>query len=252
MRIRATVAKSIADLGIGIFLFVLLTCSFAQAQETMDRAKVEQIIREYLLQNPELMLEVQDALQIRQQEQLAQQQTDTIELNRETLFGTEGQLVFGNKDAEVTVVEFFDYNCGFCQRAMEDMQRIVEANNNVRFVLKEFPVLGEGSVEATRVSLAFTKLMPEKAGEFHVRLLGLPGAKDGNRAMQLAGEMGIDEATMLAEMDKSHVIESISEVYALAEGLGITGTPSYVVGNKVVFGAVGYDKLKEEMASQLN
>ncbi len=238
--------------GMVVGIAALLSVSLVQAQETMNRAEVEKIIREYLLANPQLMLEINEALQQQQQQQLSQQQTDVIAQNQEKLFSTEGQLVFGSPDAEFTVVEFFDYNCSFCQRALADMRQIVEDDKNIRFVLKEFPVLGEGSIEASRVSLAFTKLMPEKAGLFHTELLGLPGPKDGDRAMDLALEMGADEAVLRAEMEKSHIIESISDVYGLADGLGITGTPSYVIGNKVVFGAVGYDQLKQEMASQLN
>ncbi|MDJ0615076.1 MAG: DsbA family protein [Rhizobiaceae bacterium] len=252
MRIWAKFAKSVADIGIGITAFIMLTCSIANSQEVMNRAEVEKIVREYLLTNPQIMLEVQEALQRQQQEQLSQQQTDVIAQNQDALFSSEGQLVFGDEDAKLTVVEFFDYNCSFCQRALADMQQIVEADQNVRFVLKEFPVLGEASVEASRVSLAFTKLMPEKAGQFHIDLLAMPGLKDGDRARELAVDMGVDLASLNAEMEKSHIIESISETYGLAEGLGITGTPSYVVGSKVIFGAVGYDQLKQEMASQLN
>jgi len=252
MRIWARVARGIADIRVGIVALLVLTGSFAQAQETIDRAAVEKIVREYLLANPEIMLEVQSVLEQRQQQDLAQQQTDVIAQNQEALYSAPGQIVFGEDNAQLTVVEFFDYNCSFCQRALADMRQIIETDKNVRFVLKEFPVLGEASIEASRVSLAFSKLLPERAGQFHIDLLGMPGLKDGARAMDLAIEMGADEATMRAEMEKSHIIESISDVYGLAEGLGITGTPSYVVGNKVVFGAVGYDQLKQEMASQLN
>lgn len=252
MKIFNDIAKRISSLAIGTMTLLWVTTSFAQAQETMDRATVEKIVREYLLANPEIMLEVQSALEQRQQQQLTQQQTDVIAQNQEVLYSAPGQIVFGEDDAELTVVEFFDYNCSFCQRALADMRQIIESDKNVRFVLKEFPVLGEASIEASRVSLAFARLSPEKAGQFHIDLLGMPGLKDGARAIELAVEMGVAETDIRAEMEKSHIIESISEVYGLAEGLGITGTPSYVVGQKVVFGAVGYEQLKQEMSSELN
>ena len=216
----------------------------APAQETLDRPAVEQIIREYLLENPELLIEVQEALQKRQDEQLAEQQLQTIKDNEELIYSSPYQIEFGNPDAKVTIVEFFDYNCGFCQRALADMQQILESDNDVRFILKEFPVLGEASVGATRVSLAVSKILPEKYGEFHIRLLSMDGLKDAQRAMDLAVEMGADSSELAASLENPEIIDAITEIYTLADGLGITGTPSYVVGDNIVFGAVGYEQLK--------
>lgn len=252
MNYWAKLIRTVSRFGTSILVLFALTSSFAQAQQNLDRAEIEKIVREYLLSNPEIMLEVQSALEQKQQQQLSVQQREVIAQNQQTLFSGQGQIVFGDENAELTVVEFFDYNCSFCQRALADMQQIVETDKNVRFVLKEFPVLGEASIEASRVSLAVSKLRPEIAGSFHVSLLGMNGLKDGARAKELALDMGVNEADLNAEMEKSHIIESITEVYGLAEGLGITGTPSYVVGDKVVFGAVGYDQLKQELASQVN
>ena len=114
----------------------------ARAQE-LDRTAVEKIVREYLLANPEIMLEVQDALEKKQEEMRVAQQKQTLEERSETVFNSNHQMVIGNPDAPITVVEFFDYNCGFCRRALADMDRILEENKDVKFILKEFPVLGE-------------------------------------------------------------------------------------------------------------
>lgn len=237
--------KKSASIVIAGFLF----CSPLQAQESLDKAEIGKIIREYLLENPEIMLEVQQALEAKQQSELAVSQKEVITTQKDQLFDANYQIEIGNPDAEITIVEFFDYNCGFCQRALTDMQIMLQSNDKLKFVMKEFPVLGEASIEATRVSMAFSKLLPEKHAEFHTELLSLPGQKDGERAMQLAIKMGANQDDVLAEMENPAIIETIQETYELANSLGISGTPSYVVGSEVVFGAVGHDQLENKIKS---
>lgn len=219
------------------------------AADSLDRAQVETIVREYLLENPTVMLEVQQALEVRQREEREEAQRVALNERKDIIFSSEHQLEIGNPDAPITIVEFFDYNCGFCQRALADMNRFVEEDKDVRFVMKEFPVLGEASLDAHKVSLAFNQLMPEKVEEFHVALMGAPGRKDGDMALQLAMQLGVDEAAMKAEIDKPYILDAIKEVYGLADALGITGTPSYVIGDEVVFGAVGFDQLNAKVTA---
>lgn len=221
----------------------------ASALEEGDRAQIETIIREYLLANPEIMLEVQQALEARQQAARAEAQKRTLAEMKAEIYESEHDVVIGPQTAPITIVEFYDYNCGFCQRALADMERFVANDQDVRFILKEFPVLGEASLAAHRVSLAFARLMPEKAAEFHRTLLGMDGRKDGDIALRIATEMGADPVAMEAEMDKPEVLDAIRESYKLADGLGITGTPSYVIGEEIVFGAVGFDQLNTRVAN---
>ncbi len=239
----------------GVFaLFALgaLLINPGHAQDGVTRDEVRTIIRDYLLENPEILLEVQQALEQKQQAELSQTQKQMIRDNAELLYNSPYQIVFGDVDAEKTIVEFFDYNCHFCQRAMADMQEFIENDKDVRFILKEFPVLGEASFEASRVSLAFSRVMPEKYPQFHIDLLSMEGLKDGERAMQLAESMGASRSQIIAEMDNPEIIEALRSIYDLANGLGITGTPSYVAGGEVVFGAVGYTQLKETVNNQTN
>lgn len=224
----------------------------AIAAEPLTEDSVRMIVREYLLEHPEILVEVQQALHAKQEAEMAERQRQTIEENSELLYNADYQITFGNDDAKTTVVEFFDYNCGYCQRAMADMQRFLENDKNVRFVLKEFPVLGPPSMEASRVSMAFSKVMPEKYGEFHLALLNMSGIKNGERAMELAESLGADRADMTREMENPAIEETIQSIYRLADGLGISGTPSYVAGDEVVFGAVGYDQLKSTILKQRN
>ena len=229
---------------------LLLTCAAilqtpGHAETAMTRDQIETVIREYLLANPEILGEMQLALEQKQKLEADLKQKEFLKNNMDLIANSDYQIEFGDPQAPVTVIEFFDYNCHYCQRAMADMQNLLQNNKKIRFVLREFPVLGEQSIEASRVSLAFSRLMPEKYAEFHLKLLGLDGVKNGDRAIKLATEMGADEAQLRSEMEKPAIIEAIGDVYQIADPLGITGTPSYVVGDQVVFGAVGYDRLSE-------
>lgn len=234
-------------LGVSLILSPSLTSfDVAQAQE-INREEIEKIIRSYLLENPEIMLEVQTALEAKQAALTAAKQADTLKNMNEQIYHSKNQMIIGNPEAKITVVEFFDYNCGFCKRAMSDMYRIVEENKDVKFVMKEFPVLGENSMQAHRVSLALINKYPEKYDAFHRALLGATGGKNGARAMEIAVGLGADEAILTTEMNNPQLTEAIQEVYSIADGLGITGTPSYIIGDKIIFGAVGYDRLMPQV-----
>lgn len=215
----------------------------------IERSEIEKIIRSYLLENPELMLEVQEALNRKQEElRVAKQQQTLVSMN-DQIYNSPNQMTIGDPNAKFTVVEFFDYNCGYCRRALDDMDRIVKENPDVKFVMKEFPVLGEASMAAHQVSLALIKSNPELYDAFHRELLSVSGPKNGIKALDIALELGADGEKIQSVLGSDELNNAIQEVYSLADGLGITGTPSYVVGNEVVFGAVGYDRLMPKIAS---
>lgn len=216
------------------------------ALEAGDRAEIEKIIREYLIANPEVLVEAQQALEEKRQEQERIAQQETITNSAEELFNSEYDGIVGNPEGSVTIVEFFDYNCGFCERAMEDMEALVEANPDLRFVLKEFPILGPDSQKAHVVSMAFRALAPEKYGEFHRALLTSGRATEAT-AIETALALGVDEAALREEMKNPAIAEAFGKTYELANALAITGTPSYVVGNEVIYGALGQDVLAEKI-----
>ncbi|MEM8649440.1 MAG: DsbA family protein [Pseudomonadota bacterium] len=244
---------NLTRLGLGLIVALGLSMQTVTAQDekSFSKSDIEKIVRDYLIENPEILIEVQQAFEAKQQQRLAERQKQTLAERRDELYSGPYQVVLGNPDAEITVVEFFDYNCPFCARAIDDMHRILSTNDNVRFILKEFPVLGEGSVEATQVSMALTKIYPEKYADFHERLLSLEGQKDAQIALQLAEEMGADISKIQTEMENPEIIETIRGTYQIADSLGITGTPSYVIEDEVVFGAVGYDELQDTLNSKI-
>ena len=208
-----------------------------------------EFIRDYLIANPEVIRDAIDALQLKQEEADRLAQAAIIDGNRELLFASPRQVVLGNPEGDVTLVEFFDYNCGYCRRAQDDMNRLIEADPNLRVVLKEFPVLGEGSVQAAQVSIAVRILAPEKAADFHEALLAQSGQIDTEVALAVAESLGLDRAALETEMRSDEVRATIGESYALADQLQLTGTPSYVTSGAVAIGAIGYDALKDKIAS---
>ncbi|MFD0917542.1 DsbA family protein [Pseudahrensia aquimaris] len=221
----------------------------AAAFDASEKEKIETIIRDYLLTNPELMLEVQQALEAKQKAAQSIAAKAALEENREAIFNSPNQGVIGNAEGDVTVVEFFDYNCGYCQRAMQDMNVLLEGDKQLKFVMKELPILSQGSVEAAQISTAVYRLLPQRYGEFHNKLLAIDGPKDGNRARQVADEMGLDVAALEAEASKEDVFEAFREANTLANSLGMNGTPSYVIGDEILFGALGADVLREKIAN---
>jgi protein-disulfide isomerase len=158
-------------------------------------------------------------------------------------------VVLGNKDGDVTFVEFFDYNCGYCKRAMADMLDLMKTDPKLKVVLKEFPVLSQGSVEAAQVAVAVRMQDPtgKKYLDFHQKLLGGRGAADKARALAAAKDAGADMARLEKDMASPEVKTTIDENMKLAEAMGMNGTPSYVIGKQIVVGAIGLDGLKEKI-----
>ena len=155
------------------------------ASSAPDRAAVEAIVRDYLVTNPEIMIEVQQALEARQAETQRVAQTEIIRSAESQIFNASYDGIIGNPDGDVTIVEFFDYNCGYCKRAMSDMMDLMKSDPKLKVVLKEFPVLSQGSVEAAQVAVAVRMQDPtgKKYLEFHQKLLGGRGAAQGGRLL---------------------------------------------------------------------
>jgi protein-disulfide isomerase len=216
-----------------------------------QKNEIERIVREYLVSHPEVLQDAIAELEKRQAAAELEKAKAAVASNSETLFNSSRQVVLGNPHGNVTMVEFFDYNCGFCKRAMADMLDLLKSDPNLKVVLKEFPVLGAGSVEAAKVAAAVR--IQDKDGkkylEFHQKLLGGRGQADKARALAVAKEVGFDIKRIEADMDGDEAKVSIEESLKLGETLGLNGTPSYVVGTDVVIGAVGLDALRTKVSA---
>ena len=228
--------------------------SAAQSFTADQRQAIGVLIKNYIAAHPEVVQDALDTLDKRQKEADAEKARMTIKDNNVTLFNSAHQVVLGNPQGNVTMVEFFDYNCAFCKKALPDMMSLLSANPNLRFVLKEFPVLGDGSMEAAHVAVAARMQDPtgKKYVEFHQKLLGGRGAADKARALAVAKEVGFDMGRIEKDMDSAEVKTTIDEDMKLADALGVSGTPTYVVGDEVVVGAVGLDELKAKLSPDKN
>jgi protein-disulfide isomerase len=216
----------------------------AQGFTAQQRGEIETILRDYLLKHPEMIEELQALAQ-------SEKIRKAIAENRETLLNSQRHVTLGNPKGDVTLVEFFDYNCGYCKRALDDMLTLLRTDPNLKVVLKEMPVLSQGSLEAAQVAAALA--MQDKSGkrylDFHQRLLGGRGQADKARALAVAKEAGADMARLEKDMASAETRAALEESLKLAETFGIQGTPSYVVGNEVLIGAVGLKELQAKIAS---
>jgi protein-disulfide isomerase len=223
--------------------------TFGQSFSDPQRREIERIVKEYLVQHPEVLQEVIAEMEKRQVTADAERHKNAVANNRDLLFNSPRQVNLGNPQGDTTVVEFFDYNCGYCKRALSDMNDLLKADPKLRIVLKELPVLGPSSIEAAQVAVAVRMQDPsgKKYLEFHRKLLLGRGQADKARAMAAAKDAGLDVARIEKDLQSPEIRASIEESMKLAEALGITGTPSYVIGDSVVPGAVGVALLKEQI-----
>lgn len=228
--------------------FVSPAAAAEQSMPALDKAQVEAIIHDYLINHPEVLLEAQAALEKKQNEQQQAAQAAAIKDSAQEIYHAKWDGVLGNPSGKVTIVEFFDYNCHFCRGALKDMQNIIANEKDVRFVLKEFPVLGADSQRASIVSMAFKKLMPQKYGEFHQKLLGSEGRADEASAIKIAVSLGANEKALRQAMKDPSIVQDFTKTFELADKLAVNGTPTYIVDNQVISGALGQKVLDEKLA----
>jgi protein-disulfide isomerase len=240
---RVLIAAAVA--GLGLAAAAILP---AQAEPTAEeRQEIERIVRDYILNNPEIIEDALIALETKRREEEAARQQEAIAELSDQIFDSPHQAVVGNSDGDVSLVEFFDYNCGYCRRALNDMLALMESNPDLRMVLKEFPILSQGSMEAARISVAVNNLAPDKYLDFHRDMFARPGEADRDKALAVARGLGLDPDEIDEAAARPEVDEALAEVRSLAAALGVNGTPSYVVGGETVFGAVGFDRLQEKV-----
>ena len=220
---------------------------------------IEQVVKDYLARHPEAVRQaISDLIKNRQATTPAaapgSDKAALIKQNAAALFASAHQVTLGNPQGDVTLVEFFDYSCGYCKRALGDTLELLKSDPGLKIVLKEFPILGPGSLEAARVAVAVRMQDPTGAKylEFHQRLLQSSGPADKARALAIAQTIGLDVAQLEKDMDSEEVRQSLEESGNLARTLGLNGTPSYVIGDNVMAGAAGLAALKAKIQQARN
>lgn len=203
---------------------------------TEQEQRVEELVRAYLLDHPEVLVEARRVLQERQAEEAAAQFTAALEETREGLLHDPVTPVGGNPDGAVSVVEFFDYNCPHCRRASPIVAEMLKANPDVRLVYKEWPILGEPSEFAARAALAAHRQSPELYESFHAALMVHKDKLTEDAVIEIARDVGIDLDRMRSDMDDPAIAAHIARNVELIRALGIQGTPAFVIGNELLPG----------------
>jgi protein-disulfide isomerase len=259
-------------------IVVALVLPAAPASHAQDvRQEIDAIIKDYLATHPDELGEIVKGYMVKHPEAVGEimvgvlkhrsssanasnspapgaakaavDHSEAIASNAALLFSSPHQVTLGNPHGDVTLVEFFDYSCGFCKRALPDMLTLIKDDPNLKIVLKEFPILGTGSAEAARIAVAVRMQDPEgqKYLAFHQELLGGGGPASKEKALAAAKNQGLDMARLEQDAASDEVSATLGEDARLASAIGINGTPGYVLGDKVVLGAVGITALKERI-----
>jgi protein-disulfide isomerase len=225
------------NIGTIIFAAMLAVLPLAaSAQDTVTEDRVRELVRETLLENPDILIEVFAILDQRAAEAETASRADVIAQQRLLLEQDPNAPVLANPDGDVTIVEFFDYNCPYCRRVKPAVEALIEADPGVRFVYREWPILGEGSVFAARAALASRE--QNLYEDFHWALMGMDGRAEERSVLMIAREVGLDIEQLQIDMEAPEVDEHIETSMRLAELLGVTGTPAFIIGDNLVPGAI--------------
>ncbi len=211
-----------------------------------QRKEMGEIVREYLMANPEVL---RDAFrELERKTALVRSETEKalIQSMAADIFRGPGDLVIGNRDGDVTMVEFFDYNCPYCKRSLPDVMKMIREDKNVKVVMKEFPILGKGSDFAARAAIA--SRAQGKYWEFHLALMKKRGQANEASVIKAAKKIGLDVVKLRKDMLAPEVDAIIKRNYAIAEQLNINGTPAFIIAENIFPGAVGFDVLSNAVA----
>ena len=215
-----------------------------------QRTEIEGVIKDYLMKNPDVIREVLVEMERKQKADEETARSKAVSDLAPQLFNSQRQAVLGNPNGKITLVEFFDYNCGYCKKALDDVAKLVKAEPELRLVIKDFPVLGPGSVEAAEIATAMrNQAKGDKYWQYHTKLLMTRGQVGKTQALAVAKEMGADMDRLAKDVASPETRASLQEVMALADKLQLSGTPTFVLGDEVIVGAVGQEELRTRIGN---
>ena len=217
-------------------LFAAIAAPSVAVADDLTDERIKELVYEAILDNPGIIMEAVRLLEEQQQQRQQATAQTVLQDERNRLERDPNGIVLGNPDGDVTVVEFFDYNCPYCRRAMPQVEALIEADPNVRLVYREWPILGEGSVFAARAALAARE--QGKYKEFHEAMMGMQGRAEEASVLRIAREVGLDVDQLRQDMQAPEVDEHIQTSMELTKALGFNGTPSFVIGDELVPGFV--------------
>ena len=218
------------------------------AAAEIDPATLNPMIESYLMSDPKLLQRLSVALEetLRVEDE-AKAQVAIAEM-QDQIFNDPGQVVLGNPNGDVTLVEFFDYNCGYCRSALPDLAVLLAEDPGLKVILKEFPILSNESIDAARVGVLVGEADVDY-WTFHEALFSSRGKVDKAVALEAASALGLSPVNLELQMGEERVSQTIQTSYEIAQALGITGTPTYIIGNEIIPGAIGLDELRSRIAN---
>lgn len=222
------------------------TDSAASTMTDAERKALRDEMRAYLLDHPEVLIEAMDVLQQREEDAALVRDTQFITTNSALIFANPNDWVGGNPNGDITLVEFMDYRCGYCRKAYDEVDALIKTDGNIRFVVKEFPILGEASMLSAQFAIALRQLHGDEAyGRAHDALMTLRGEPTPETLARLATELGLEPQPILDRMAAPEVQAVIAENYALAEQMDITGTPAFVLKDMVMRGYAPLETMQD-------
>ncbi|MGL4234955.1 DsbA family protein [Tabrizicola sp.] len=231
---------------------VPVTPPAATAEATMteaERKAFREEVRAYLLENPEVLIEAMDVLQAREEEAALQRDILMVSTHSGEIFNSPNDWVGGNPEGDLTLVEFMDYRCSYCRKAYAEVEELIKADGNIRFVVKEFPILGEASLLSAQFAIAMRQLHGDQAYEAaHDALIALRGEPTPETLARLATDLGHDPKPVLDRMGSPEVMSVIQANHILAEQMEITGTPAFVLKDMVMRGYAPLETMQQFVA----
>lgn len=218
------------------------------AAAPLDTADLGAAIETYLLSNPRILQQLSAALEAELRAEEIETTRASLVALHEAIYDDPDNIVLGNPEGDVTLVELFDYNCTYCRRALPDVLDLIAEDPNLRVILKEFPILSEGSVDAARIGVLVNRSDANYA-LFHTNLLTARGTIDAQAALAAAESLGLNPISLELDMQAAEVTQAIERTYLIAAELGLTGTPTFIIGNEILPGAVGKTELAARIAN---
>ncbi|PWK62239.1 DsbA family protein [Roseicyclus mahoneyensis] len=241
--------KNLAALGLALGLALPAAATDLDNLSAAERDAFRAEVRAYLLENPEVLMEAIAVLEQRQGAAELERDAMMVAANADALFSSAFDVSFGNPEGDITIVEFMDYRCGYCRRAHPEVADLVEFDGNIRVIVKEFPILGEQSVLASRFAIATRIALGDEAYvSVHDALMEMRGDVTEPALQVLAADLGLDGAAIMGAINDPLVMQTIEYNHALAQRMAISGTPSFVFGDQLVRGYVPIDGMQQIVA----
>jgi protein-disulfide isomerase len=219
------------------------------APPQLDPVQLNAMVEDYLMSDPAILDRMTAKLTAARKVAQREAQAKLIAANYSAIYDDAGNVVLGNPDGDVTLVEMFDYNCGYCRQAVPDMAALIAEDPNLKIILKEFPILSDGSVEAAKVAILVAEDEKLDYWAFHQKLFSTRGQVDAGAALAAAEAVGGNRVTMMIDMNSTRTGDVLTGSYALAEALDVSGTPTYIIGDELIPGAIGLGALRTKIAN---